>query len=215
MASDAMFVDREAELRALEDLGAQGSAQLVVVYGRRRVGKTELLSQFCQGKRSHYFVATQTKDAENVRAFVRVLRETMAPPITAEGVTPTWDALLDVLAQEAQDEPLLVVLDEFQYLCRDRKDLPSVIQRFWDAKGRRGKLFLALCGSQISFMEDRVLAERAPLFGRRTAQFLIHPFSYREAGLFHPPARRKRRSPCMPSSVACRHTCTNGNQRGP
>ena len=186
MSSDIPFLNREAELQALKDLWSEGKAQLVVVYGRRRVGKTELLSRFCHGKRAHYFVATQTRDAENLRAFARVLRENMRHPILAEGVRPTWEAVFEALAEEARTHPVIVVLDEFQYLCRDRKELPSIVQKFWDATARRSKLFLALCGSQISFMEQQVLAERAPLFGRRTAQFLVRPFSYREAALFHP-----------------------------
>ena len=77
MAFESPFLNREAELAALEDLWTANQAQLVIVYGRRRVGKTELLSRFCCGKRAHYFVATQTRDAEDLRAFVRVLRESM------------------------------------------------------------------------------------------------------------------------------------------
>jgi AAA+ ATPase superfamily predicted ATPase len=119
------LTDREAELKGLGDLWAEGQAQLVIVYGRRRVGKTELLTQFCRDKRAHYFLATQTKDAENLRAFVRVLRQRMAHPVLADGVMPTWEALLEALASEAASKPLAVVLDEFQYICRDRKDLPS------------------------------------------------------------------------------------------
>jgi AAA+ ATPase superfamily predicted ATPase len=186
MNQERPFLDREEELKALGDLWAEDQAQLVIVYGRRRVGKTELLTQFCRHKRACYFLATQTKDAENLRAFVRVLRLRMTHPVLADGVVPTWEALLEALAGEAMSKPLGVVLDEFQYLCRDRKDLPSLLQKFWDTRGRKTKLFLVLCGSQISFMEEKILGERSPLFGRRTAQFLLRPFSYREASLFHP-----------------------------
>ena len=116
------FLDRADELRALEGLWAKKAAQLVVMYGRRRVGKTELLSRFCRGKRAYYFVATQTKSLENLRAFVRLLRTDFKHPILAEGVVPTWEALLNALADEAKKKTVLVVLDEFQYLGKDDKE---------------------------------------------------------------------------------------------
>lgn len=114
------------------------------------------------------------------------MRDEIPDPLLGDDVSPSWDAVLKLLAAHAEQTPLAVVFDEFQYLCRDKPELPSVFQKFWDGPGREGKLFLVLCGPHISFMEEQVLAERAPLFGRRTAQLLIRPLSYLEAGLFHP-----------------------------
>jgi AAA+ ATPase superfamily predicted ATPase len=181
-----MFHNRELELRSLERLWAEPQAQLVIVFGRRRVGKTELLRQFGQGKRAIHFVATQAKDPLNLRAFCRLLRNEISDPLLNDDVSATWEAVLELLAVHARRDRLLVVFDEFQYLCRDRPELPSVLQKFWDATGRQTRVALVLCGSQISFMEHEILAERAPLFGRRTGQLLVQPFSYLEASRFHP-----------------------------
>ncbi len=95
-----------------------------------------------------------------------------------------WDTVFAYLGQQARQERLLVILDEFPYLCEAAPELPSVIQRFWDLEGQHSRLFLVLCGSQLGFMEREVLGERSPLYGRRTGQLRLQPLDYREAGQF-------------------------------
>lgn len=182
-----MFINRQQELTALEERWRSGRGELVVVYGRRRVGKTALLQHFGRDKRQAFFLASQLREPDNLRQFTEVLRGVFDDPfLTALPAFPDWEAALIYLAQRAATEPLLVVLDEFPYLCGDNPALPSLVQRFWDLHGQRGHLFLVLCGSQISFMERELLAERSPLFGRRTAQLHLKPLSYREAAAFFP-----------------------------
>jgi len=178
------FVDREMELEGLRKLWDSGKAEMLILYGRRRVGKTELLRRFCNGKRSLYFLAAQMRDVDNLRGITQAMRLAFDDPLLSTVSFEGWDGVLEYLARKGKDDRLAVVLDEFQYLCEDNPALPSIIQRFWDTQGRETKLFLILCGSYISFMEREVLGERSPLFGRRTAQLRLMPMNYRDATLF-------------------------------
>lgn len=182
------FLGREPELAVLDELAGSDRAELFVLYGRRRVGKTELLQQFCRkpGRRSVYHLAAQVRDKDNLRGFRDALREGLDDPLV-EGVEfADWSAALSFAAERAGDERLVVVLDEFPYLCEGCKGLPSLLQQFWDSRGKHSRLMLVLCGSQMSFMEKEVLAERSPLFGRRTAQRRLEPLPPAEALRFFP-----------------------------
>jgi hypothetical protein len=182
----APFIGRARERAFLEELHGSGRPELFVLYGRRRVGKTELLQQFCQGHRAVYFLAAQVRDRDNLRAFRNAVAEGLGDELAASVEFPDWGAALGFLAERAGDERLVVVLDEFPYLCEGDKSLPSQVQRFWDTRGKRSTLLAVLCGSQMSFMEKEVLAERSPLFGRRTAQKRLEPLAPVEALDFFP-----------------------------
>ena len=179
-----MFINRHQELTALARMFRSETAELFVLYGRRRVGKTELLLQFCRDKRSVYFTASQLKEREHLRQLTEMAGRVINDPLLQSLVFDGWESALIYFAQQAEEERLILVLDEFQYLCEDNAALPSLIQRFWDLHGKSSKLFLILCGSQVSFMEREVLAERSPLYGRRTGQLQLMPLSYRDSGYF-------------------------------
>ena len=182
------FIDRKQEVEELEARWHSGRVELFIVYGRRRVGKTELLLQFARSgdKRALYFLASQVTRQEHLRQFTELLRESFHDPLLETLVFNDWEAVLTYLAGQAQGERLLVVLDEFPYLCEAAPELPSVLQRFWDLRGRESGLFLVLCGSQLGFMEREILGEQAPLYGRRTGQLRLRPLSFREAARFFP-----------------------------
>lgn len=179
-----MFINRHQELDALEQMFQSGVAEFFVLYGRRRVGKTELLTQFCKRKRSIYFLASQLKTQDQLRQLTETSRHVINDPLLQSLVFDDWESAFIYFAQQAREERLVLVLDEFQYLCEDSPALPFLIQRFWDLHGKNSKLFLILCGSQVSFMEREVLAERSPLYGRRTGQLRLMPLSYRDSGYF-------------------------------
>ncbi len=180
------FIGRERELAVLEELSRSGRAELFVLYGRRRVGKTELLQQFTGGRRSVYFLAAQVRDRDNLRAFREAMRDALDDPLIDSVEFVDWPAALSFAAERAGKERLVIVLDEFPYLCEANKGMPSLIQKFWDQRGKRSSLMLVLCGSQVSFMEREVLAERSPLFGRRTGQRRLEPLLPPEAIAFYP-----------------------------
>jgi AAA+ ATPase superfamily predicted ATPase len=181
-----LFLGRDRELGVLQELHDSGRPELFVLYGRRRVGKTELLQQFCQGRRAVYFLAAQVRERDNLRAFRDALHEGLSDELALNIELPDWSSALSFAAERAGNERLVVVLDEFPYLCESSQGLPSQIQRFWDTRGKRSNLMLVLCGSQVSFMEKEVLAERSPLFGRRTAQRRLEPLSPTDALQFFP-----------------------------
>lgn len=182
----AVFIGREGELGILEELAGSAKPELFVLFGRRRVGKTELLQQFCRSRRAVYFLAAQVREKDNLRAFRDAVAECLDDPLAASVEFSSWTAALQFVAERAKDERLVVVLDEFPYLCESSPGVPSEIQRFWDTRGKTSRLMLVLCGSQISFMEQEVLAERSPLFGRRTAQRRLEPLAPSDALTFFP-----------------------------
>lgn len=183
-----MFIGRTNELTVLTELADSGTPELFVLYGRRRVGKTELLQRLCSSKhRAVYFMAAQVREKDNLRAFREALKEGLGGDALLDGIEfPDWSTALGFAAERAGDERLIVVLDEFPYLCDSSKGLPSQLQQFWDLKGKRSNLMLVLCGSQVSFMEKEVLAERSPLFGRRTGQRRLEPLRPSETLAFFP-----------------------------
>lgn len=181
-----MFIGRTNELAILEELSQSGRPELFVLYGRRRVGKTELLQRFCGTHRSVFFLAAQVRDRDNLRAFKTAIAESLGDELARNIDFPDWSAALTFLAERAGSERLVVVLDEFPYLCESNKSVPSQIQRFWDTRGKKSTLMLVLCGSQVSFMEKEVLSERSPLFGRRTAQRRLEPLPPLDTLAFFP-----------------------------
>lgn len=177
------FVDREQELRALERAcGDDGG--LVVLSGRRRVGKTALLDRFAADRRAVFLPGTRAPVGEALRRLEERIRA-VVPPEPGDaldlGHLESWDAALGYLLARARDEPLLVVLDEFPYLCEADPSLPSTLQARWDHRGA-SRLSLVLSGSHVGLMEQLVSAE-APLFGRADAHLRLGPFDWRTAGL--------------------------------
>lgn len=182
------FVGRAAELAALERHYRATRAGLIPVYGRRRVGKTELLLHFSARKPTVYFTASDKLRAPQLVDFVRAAADWLDAPHLAEAAPTTWEAALRlVLGAAPPQRKLVLVLDEFQWLCASSPELPSVLQKLWDHEWQRGnRLLLILCGSFIGFMEREVLGAKSPLHGRRTADLRLEPFGFREAAQFHP-----------------------------
>ena len=180
-----MFINRVRELAFLERRYGTDQAELVVLYGRRRVGKTELLRRFCEGKRHFFFVADLGTEASTLAELARHYGEAFHGDPASISFT-SWDQALKALARQASQERLIVVLDEFTYLLQTSPTLPSVLQRLWDETLQHTRLMLVLSGSYIGIMEREVLAYQAPLYGRRTAQWHLQPLRFTDARLFLP-----------------------------
>ncbi len=183
------FFDRNDEIEFLESQASCERAALVVLYGRRRVGKTSLLRRFSANRRSVFFVADAASRADQLAAFSDVAARSLGEPALADAVFSTWEAALRFVAGRSREQPLLLVLDEFPYLCAADPSLPSVIQRLWDAEIADSRLHLVLCGSYVSFMEREILGAKNPLYGRRTGEYLLGPLRFRQARLFLPEYR--------------------------
>ena len=181
-----MFINRVSELDLLEKRFESGKAEFFVLYGRRRVGKTELLARFCESKRSIFFVSDLGSEISLRTALSSAVNATLFGPNQMNAVYSTWEDLLHTLAQAAQNERLVVVLDEFPYLVTAHPPLATILQRVWDQTLKNSQIMLILCGSYIGMMEETVLGYQAPLYGRRTSQYLLEPLQFKDARLFYP-----------------------------
>lgn len=174
-----MFIGRERELKSLEQLYASGKFEFAVVYGRRRVGKTALLTQFIQDKKAIYFMGVESNAKQNLDNFSKSIME-YAGGIEADASFVSFQAALEYVFKLAGKERVVLVIDEYPYVARSSKSLASTLQLLIDKNKDSSKLMLILCGSSMSYMEDQVLAYKAPLYGRRTAQIKLLPFDFEE-----------------------------------
>ena len=179
-----MFINRDVEREQLERLYLSGHAELYVLYGRRRVGKTELLRIFCEGKPHLFFIATLSSDQEQLASFSRQIWAYTHPERTEGFLFPTWEAAFLALA-DLPGRPI-VVLDEFTYLINGNRAIPSILQKAWDQQLRQSQVMLILCGSYVGIMETEVLGYQAPLYGRRTGSFFLQPLDLPSSAMFFP-----------------------------
>ena len=182
-----MFIGREAELKFLNDKYQEKSGQLIVLYGRRRVGKTETLREFCKGKPHVFFSCTQTTNRVQLRNFSsRILKEDI-PARNYISEFDNWEkAFRAILDFPYGDHKKLLVIDEFPYMCRGDQSIPSILQNLWDAELRNSNVMLILCGSAMSFMEKELLAEKNPLYGRATGIYKMKEMGFYDAARFFP-----------------------------
>lgn len=175
-----MFIGREKEIGNLNRLYASDKFEFAVIYGRRRVGKTAIINEFTKEKPSICFTGVETNEKQNLENFSKCIWEY----VTKKPVNTSFDSFqtaLQYVFELAEEERIVLVIDEYPYVARASKSLASTLQLLIDKYKDTSKLFLILCGSSMSYMEDQVLAYKAPLYGRRTAQFKVQPFEFREA----------------------------------
>ena len=182
-----MFVGRETELKFLNERYMEKSGQLIVLYGRRRVGKTETLREFCRDKPHVFFSCTQSTDRIQLRNFsVRMLKEGI-PAGKYISEFEDWEkAFRAVLDLPYGEKKKLLVIDEFPYMCRGNKSIPSVLQNLWDSELRDSNVMIILCGSAMSFIEKELLAEKNPLYGRATGIYKMKEMGFYDAAKFFP-----------------------------
>lgn len=181
-----MFHCRDKELRDLNKRYNKNVFECIVVYGRRRVGKTALINEFCKGKPTIFFSALNASSQENLEALSKAIYEKDHPGADTAPVYPSFDAAFSEITRMAEEERLVFVIDEYPYLAKANKSISSRLQHIIDHTWKNGKLFLILCGSSMSFMEYQVLGYESPLYGRRTGQFKIQALTYKELTAFNP-----------------------------
>lgn len=181
-----MFYCREEELRTMNRRYEKGRFECIVIYGRRRVGKTALINEFCKGKPTVYFSALNASSQENLEALSKAIYVCKNPDGTSAPVYRSYADALDEITEMSAKKRLVFVIDEYPYLAKAKKAISSQLQHIIDHQWQDGQLYLILCGSSMSFMEYQVLGYESPLYGRRTAQFKIQALTYREMTAFHP-----------------------------
>ena len=204
-----MFIGRERELKFLRDCYQSERAELVVVYGRRRIGKTELLKQFSQGKQVVFYVCTECTNTEQLERFSQKLLNTGMPAAKFLSKFPDWESALRSIADipsipsmssmssmpsehadgnkaDGKRGKRVLIIDEFPYMCKGNKEIPSILQNLWDHELKDRNIMIILCGSSVSFMEDELLGEKNPLYGRATGIYKLNPLSFAETKKFFP-----------------------------
>jgi len=180
-----MFIGREKEMGTLNRHYASDAFEFVTIYGRRRVGKTTLIKEFCRDKKTIMFPAMETNAKNNMISLSAAVFACTDPGRTF----PAFDSFqqaLDHIAELAGRERIVFVIDEFPYLAEADRSVSSVLQNTIDHKFKDTKLMLILCGSSMRFMEKQVLGYDSPLYGRRTAQIKVLPFRYYVAAEWFP-----------------------------
>ncbi len=175
-----MFIGREREINTLDSLYKSNKFEFAVIYGRRRVGKTSLINRFIGNKRAVYFMGVESNAKQNLENFSKSVME-FASGFETESSFLSFQAAIEYVFKLAEKERVILAIDEYPYVARSSKSLASTLQLLIDKYKDTSKLMLILCGSSMSYMEDHVLAYKAPLYGRRTAQIKLLPFEFEEA----------------------------------
>jgi uncharacterized protein len=172
------FIGRERELEFLERAHAKKGFKLIVLYGRRRVGKTELLKKFLDGKEGAYILFTDESLDENLKELKEKFATLTGKELFRELDTHSLYDLFKYFASEASDRKLAIAIDEFPYLLGLNKGLLSTFQKIADELLAKSNITLILCGSSLSVMENDVLGYKSPLYGRHTLQWKLQPFDF-------------------------------------
>ncbi|MDO8515450.1 MAG: ATP-binding protein [bacterium] len=181
-----MFINRINELKWLDEAykKARKEGQLLVLYGKRRVGKTELVTHFIKTKPHVYYLANRTTKEDQLRSATNVFGFTNTN-------FPSWREFFDYLIKDLKRRkksapPVVLVFDEFPYLAESDAGASSFFQYGWDMGLKDLKVVLIIMGSSISMMYKHALIKSAPLYGRRTGQWLLEPFSFAHTKKFYP-----------------------------
>ena len=182
-----MFIGRRQELQFLEKQYSGTGGKLVVLYGRRRVGKTETLHEFCKGKPHVFYSCREISDKLQLRSFSeKMLREKIPAADYIREFSDWESALKSVLQLPYGNQKKLLIIDEFPYMCKGNDSIPSILQTLWDECLKDENVMLVLCGSAMSFIEKELLSEKNPLYGRATGIYKMDAMGFYDAAQFFP-----------------------------
>lgn len=174
------LIDRQEQIKCLENEYRKQSASLIIIYGRRRVGKTTLISKFVENKNALFFTASQESEDKNKIGFINKAKDYLLVSNDDLNVSSSWDEIFKSILKHSADKKHIIIIDEFQYIGMSNPAFPSILQRIWEEQLKDSSVMLILCGSLISMMVSQTLSYSSPLYGRRTAQIRLGqiPFKY-------------------------------------
>lgn len=174
------LIDRQEQIKCLENEYRKQSASLIIIYGRRRVGKTTLISKFVENKNALFFTASQESEDKNKIGFINKAQDYLLVSNDDLNVSSSWDEIFKSILKHSADKKHIIIIDEFQYIGMSNPAFPSILQRIWEEQLKDSSVMLILCGSLISMMVSQTLSYSSPLYGRRTAQIRLGqiPFKY-------------------------------------
>lgn len=185
------FIDRSAEMEILQNEYDRNDSSLVVMYGRRRVGKTTLISEFIKNKKALFFLASEESEMQNRLLFKDKAAEFIDSDLLREADVKNWDVIFKAIMEAPFQSKPVIVMDEFQYIGKANPAFPSIFQRIWEENLKHRQVMVILCGSLISMMESQTLAYNSPLYGRRTAQIRLTQIPFRHYAEFFPHKNRR------------------------
>ena len=171
------FIGRKSELEKLNTEYGRDSS-FVVIYGRRRVGKTTLIKEFLKEKTAFYFLATEELESQSMKRLAGVISRTTKNTLLQKAAFTDWLDLFHVIADYKPEEKKVLVIDEFPYLVKTNSAFPSILQNAWDEILKDSNVMLILSGSLIGIMQKYALSYDSPLYGRRTAQMRLAPLPF-------------------------------------
>lgn len=177
------MIGREKELQHLKTLYQSDDFEYLVMYGRRRVGKTTLLQKFSKETNTIFFPAREKNDALNLEDFSKVVQLHFDNTYIAS--FQSWEASFKYISQKTTDR-VAVVIDEFPYIAQENPSIKSILQHTIDHDWKNKNIFLILCGSSVSIMENEIMGNKSPLHDRQTSTLEIKPFDYFESAAFFP-----------------------------
>ena len=177
-----MFIGRKTELALLYDMYSRNGFQFLVMYGRRRVGKTSLLCEFAKKYKTIFFSAQEKNDVLNLEDFSKTVQKHFNENYF--GTFSDWQTAFQYLGDKASEEKLVLIIDEFPFIAGENPSVKSILQHIIDHSWKEKNIFLILCGSSVSFMENEIMGYKSPLYGRSTGQLEILPFDYYDSSLF-------------------------------
>lgn len=185
------FIDRISEIETLESEYNRKGSSLVIMYGRRRVGKTTLISEFIKDKPALFFLASEESEAQNRNAFKDKAADFLESELLKNADIKNWEVIFKTIADTSFDSKPVIVIDEFQYIGKSNPAFPSIFQRIWEETLKNKPVMVILCGSLISMMESQTLSYNSPLYGRRTAQIRLKQIPFRYYQEFFPGKNRR------------------------
>ena len=181
-----LFIGRESELQFLNDAYESDKAEFIVLYGRRRVGKTELLNEFCKDKDAIFYTCREYTDTVQLKSLTEKVKTYNISALDFVDSFSSWEHAFSSVMMLPTDKKKLLIIDEFPYACKANESIPSVLQVLWDERLRHENVMIVLCGSAMSFIERNLLSEKNPLYGRTTGIYKLKPLPFRDAQKFFP-----------------------------
>lgn len=181
-----MFIGRKAELDFLNSKYNESGGQLVVLYGRRRVGKTEALREFSKDKEHVFYSCRECSDEKQLKSFSSRMLKSDMPIAKYVKSFADWMQAFSTITELSGSGKKLLIIDEFPYMAKNNKSIPSILQNLWDETLRHENIMLVLCGSSMSFIENELLSEKNPLYGRATGIFKMQKMGFYDAIQFFP-----------------------------
>lgn len=172
------FVDRTNELEFLNKEYNKNESSLVILYGRRRIGKTALIKEFGKEKDIIYFLSTEESEKQNLKEFKNLVAENLNNELLKQLNIEDWESAFKLIVKESKNKKVIVI-DEFQYLGKSNQAIPSIFQKIWDEELKDNNIMLILCGSLINMMESQTLSYNSPLYGRRTGQIKLKQIPFK------------------------------------